>query len=688
MLRKWNIRQQNSQDVAELRKALGCSHFFARTLINRGFISSAEATAFLNADSSALGDPYLFNTMEVAVERIGRAIRQKERIMVYGDYDVDGITATSLMVKVIRELGGLVDYYIPNRFTEGYGVNASAVEKIAEQGTKLIITVDTGITAVEETAYAKQLGMEVIITDHHECQVELPATTIINPKQAGCGYPFPHLAGVGVVYKIACALDAKFGKGDGARRYAPLAAIGTIADIMPLIGENRYIVRNGLEDLRDTGCKGLDIMIERCLGDKPIDTAAISFVIAPRINAAGRLGDAKTGVELLITEDVLRAEEIVDLLCKENNRRQEIENRILTDAVAMMEKDPLAEKRSAIVLWQKDWHNGVVGIVASRLKDRYMKPCFLFSLNEEFAKGSGRSVQPFNLFDALTNISDTCEKFGGHTLAAGVLVKQSHLRAFRDALCNEVDRFLETNEFDYSIDIDCELQDGDLNLNNVKALEGLAPFGRRNSLPVFCMRRVRLISATPTANRNHMRLVLQCGHMRTTAFYFNMSPDQFCYQQGELVDIVFEAEINTYNGRQSVQLSLKDIRSSRCEEKKVKGQMRRIAEGKVYSEDLPSRDDAVALYLYLKKQVEQGRFKLDFYTMPEHIEREQRCTISYAKTHYALEVLRELGVIEYKSDSVYLSELKIHPEVRVSLRDSEILRNISHKAGEHHGLRR
>lgn len=683
MLRKWNIRQQNSQDVEALRKALGCSHFFARILINRGYRTTDDASAFLKADSSALGDPYLFKAMDYTATRIGKAILQKERITVYGDYDVDGITATSLMVKVIRELGGVVDYYIPNRFDEGYGVNSAAVEKIAKRGTKLMITVDTGITAVDEVEYAKELGIEVIITDHHECQADLPKATIVNPKQPDSGYPFPHLAGVGVVYKIACALDSRYGKGDGARRYAPLAAIGTVADIMPLIGENRYIVRSGLADLRDTGCTGLDKMIERCLGEKPIDTAAISFMIAPRINAAGRLGNAETGVELLITEDEARAEEIVDQLCRENNRRQEIENRILTEAIALMEKDPLADKRSAIVLWQKDWHNGVVGIVASRLKDRYMKPCFLFSLNEEFAKGSGRSMQPFNLFDALTNISDTCEKFGGHTLAAGVLVKRNRLREFRDALCKEVERFLETNTFDCSIDIDCELQDGDLNLNNIKALDALAPFGRKNSLPIFCMRRVRLLGATPTANGNHMRLSLQCGHLRTTAFYFNVALKDFCYQPGDLIDIVFEAEINTYNGRQSVQLSLKDVRSSRCEEKKIREQMRRLSAGAVYSEDVPSRNDAVALYLYLKRQVEKEHLKLDFYTLPEYIEKEQRYNLSYTKTHHSLEILRELGVIEYESDGVYISELKIHPEVRVSLRDSEILRTISKKAGEH-----
>lgn len=681
-MRQWKIRKQNIHDVEALCKALGCNHFFARTLINRGHITPQDASSFLAADGSSLVDPYLFKSMEYVVDRIGRAIAQKEPITVYGDYDVDGITATSLMVLAIRELGGIVDYYIPDRFTEGYGVNLAAVEVIAKKGTGLMITVDTGITAVQEVERARALGMEVIITDHHECQPILPDTVIINPKQPDCGYPFAHLAGVGVVYKIVCALDARFGKGDGSRRYAPLAAIGTVADIMPLIGENRYIVHQGLADLRQFDCKGMKIMIERCLGDKPIDTSAIGFVIAPRINAAGRLGKAETGVELLITEEEKRAEEIVAHLCKENNRRQEIENKILTEAIAIMERDPLADQRSAIVLWHKDWHNGVVGIVASRLKERYMKPCFLFSLNEEYAKGSGRSVQPFSLFDALTNISDTCEKFGGHTLAAGVLVKRNRLREFRDALCREVDAFLEKESFDCSIDIDCELQDGDLTVENLKSMEALAPFGRRNELPIFCMRRVRLLSATPTANRNHMRLVLQCGHSRITAFYFNVSPEQFCYCQGDLVDIVFEADINAYNGRESVQLSIKDIRSANFEKREVREEMNRAEKQQVLAADIPMRDDAVAVYLYLKKQLENGRKKLDFYTLPNEILKERDRSVTYAVAYYTLMILKELGVVEYHFDGIEISKIKIHPEIRVSLSNSEILKTITEKAGD------
>ena len=681
-MRQWKIKQQNNQEVAALCTALGCSHFFARVLINRGMGNLAQARDFLSVSRDVLEDPFLFRSMDEVVCRIRQAIDHQERITVYGDYDVDGITATSLMVLALRELGGMVDYYIPDRFSEGYGVNAEALNVIANNGTKLVITVDTGITAVSEVEHAKALGMDVIITDHHECQPELPATWIINPKQPDCGYPYPHLAGVGVVYKIACALDFRYGKGDGARRYAPLAAVGTVADIMPLIGENRYIVRRGLEDLKTCGCVGLEKMIAHCLGDKPIDTGAIGFVIAPRINAAGRLGSAETGVELLTIDDPARAEEIVEELCRENNRRQEIENGILRDALEMIGRDPFSNQRSAIVLWKKNWHNGVVGIVASRLKDRFQKPCFLFSLNEEFGKGSGRSIPPFNLFDALSNISGSCEKFGGHTLAAGVLVKKGRLKEFRDAFCKEVDRFLQTEQFDCSIEIDCEISGDDLTLGNLKEIESLAPFGRKNELPIYCLRRARILSASPTANRNHMRLVLQCNHQRMTAFYFNVAPDHFCYEPGDLVDVVFEADINNYNGRQSVQLSLKDMRSSCREDQRISREIERIQEDRILAEDIPTRDDAVALYLYMKKKIGAGKNCIDFYALPAAIQKEQRVALSYGKTYFALKALKELGVLEYESDGFKLSHLKIHPEIRVSFRDSEILRSIKRKAGE------
>lgn len=681
-MRRWDIKKQSDQTVSMLCRVLSCSHYFARILINRGIDTPDKAKAFLNTNRSSLSDPFLFCDMEAAVERIAAAIKAKEKITVYGDYDVDGITATALLVEVLTELGAVTDFYIPSRFTEGYGVNSAAVRRIAENGTRLIITVDTGITAVEEVKEAKALGVDVIVTDHHECQNQVPDTLILNPKRSGSGYPFADLAGVGVVYKLACALDRRYGVGDGERRYAPLAAIGTVADIMPMHGENRYIVSKGLQLLSRTESIGLRTLLDRCVGDRPIDTATIGFVIAPRINASGRMGSAADGVELLTTTDRQTAERLVDDLCHENNQRQGIENSILEEAVSMLENDPAESARNAIVLWGENWHNGVVGIVASRLKERYGKPCILFSIGEDFAKGSGRSVRPFNLFEALENISDQVEKFGGHAYAAGVLVDKNRLEEFRDAFCAEVDQFLLKNEFEESIEVDCVLREGDLSMEKVQELERLSPFGRGNETPIFCMRNVRLMDAVPTANGNHMRLSLMTGNQRITAFYFNNSKADFPYVSGDLVDVVFEADINTYNGRRSVQLSIKDVRCGSEKSNRYVKEFRRLESGVVRTADVPDREKMGLLYRFLYKRLTAGFASFDLYTLPELMQKEQATELSFGALYYSFKVLHELGVLTYRVCGSNILNVQIHAERRVELENSELLKSIQRKVGE------
>lgn len=681
-MRRWNIKNQDEAIVRAMCDELNCSHFFARILFNRGIKTIEEARDFLAADPKDLLDPYSFKQMDQAVERIAAALRNGQKITVYGDYDVDGITATALLVEFLRSLGGEVDYYIPNRFTDGYGVNSDAIKAIAANGTNLIITVDTGITAINETEEAKALGMDIIITDHHECQAVLPDTIIINPKQDKSGYPFLHLAGVGVVFKLVCALNQRYGAALDEAEFTPFAAIGTIADIMAMKGENRFIVRRGLELLKATKNPGLRAMIDRCVGDRPIDTSTIGFVLAPRINASGRMGNAETGVELLTTKDPQRAEELVEELCKENNRRQSIETSILEDAIAMIEGDDQNKKRNAIVLWDERWHNGVVGIVASRLKERYNKPCILFSVSGEYAKGSGRSIKPFNLFEALESIAEKTEKFGGHAYASGVLVRKERLEEFRDAFCNEVDRFLQKDRFDDSIEIDCTLHYEDLALKNIKMLESLAPFGRENETPIFCMRNVRILEVSPTANGNHLRLSLLCGKMRLTAFYFNVTAADFLYQSGETVDIVFEADVNTYNGRQNVQLSLKDIRFNKRETQQFIVDYKRIERGKAVVRDIPNRTETAAVYRYLQSFLAEGGKHLDLLTLSGRIEEFQGIRLSFGVIFHSLEALRELGVLEYERNGLEIRNLEIHSEHRVNLEDSLILKNIKREAGE------
>ncbi len=682
-MRRWNIKKQNEHLVETFCEELNCTHFFARILINRGFTTVEDARAFLNADRDDLLDPFLFKGMEQAVERIKKAIQNSERITVYGDYDVDGITATALLFSVLKELGGVVDFFIPSRFTDGYGVNSSAIQGFAERGTQLIITVDTGITAVDEVEEAKRLGIDVIITDHHECQEILPQVLVINPKYAESGYPFQHLAGVGVVFKLVSALIYSFGGGPSdIDQYTPLAAIGTIADIMPMHGENRYIVQKGLEYLRNTENIGLKKLIDRCMGDRLLDASAVSYVLAPRINAAGRMGNASIGVELLTTDDEQRAEQLVEELCRENNRRQGIENGILEDAIAMIEEDEAEQKRSAIVLWKEGWHNGVVGIVASRLKERYNRPCILFSLSEGHAKGSGRSVKPFNLFNALERIKEHTLKFGGHAYASGVLVSMGHLNEFRDALCRQVDLFLEENEFDNSIEIDCLLFPQDLSIENIGSLQKLAPFGRGNESPIFCMRNVRILEAVPTANGNHMRLTFLCDHLKVTAFYFNVSLADFLYVAGETVDVVFEADINVYNGRRSVQLTVKDIRNTLSDSNAVWRDIERVNEMNVSEKDIPLRDHTAAVYRYLKKAVSSGVCSFDITTLPARISQKQQIEISNGAVYLSLMVLEELGVLKFEKEGRNIRKLQLNSQIKVDLGDSEILKKYKEKAGE------
>lgn len=681
-MRNWKIKKQDEQLVAALRQALGCTHYFARVLINRGFDTPEKAAEFLNTGSSALHDPFLFRDMEAAVARIMAAIRGGERITVYGDYDVDGITATSLLVEALRALGATVDYYIPSRFTEGYGVNSAAVRAIAERGTGLMITVDTGITAVREVEEARGYGLDVIITDHHECQAELPKALIINPKQPGCGYPFAELAGVGVVFKLVTALEQRAGMSGAAERYLSFAAIGTIADVMPMRGENRYIVREGLERLKRNDCIGLKALLARCVGERTVDTAAIGFAVAPRINASGRMGSAALGVDLLTTKSPDHAAELVDRLCMENNRRQETENRILEEAVAMIEKDPQSAVRSAIVLWSEEWHNGVIGIVASRLKERYGKPCILFTVNGAYAKGSGRSIQPFSLFGALEQLQDKLEKFGGHSYAAGLLVRTDRLEEFRDAFCAQVDLFLESGEFDESIEADCVLRAEDLTPDRIRELDLLAPFGRGNETPAFCMQSVYIADAVPTANGNHMRLTLHCGTARVTAFYFNVSPASFCYQPGDRVDLIFEADVNVYNGRRYIQMSVRDMRYAQEQSEQIEKELNRMESGRIDHADVPARCHMAALYRYLQKQAEAGTAVFDFYSLPDHVAQDQRCAMTVGATYHGMKILRELGILEYSRLGSLFCDLRIHAEKRVSLEDSEILKTIRRKAGD------
>ena len=482
--KRWMIAEPDAGGVRRLAQEMHCAPLTAAVLSARGIENAAAARTFLSCARSGLHDPFAMHDMDRAVGVIRGAIERGERIVVYGDYDVDGITATCTLVDYLRTAGAACEYYIPNRLSEGYGLTRQAMEELYRRGTRLMITVDSGITANEEIALARELGMKVVITDHHECHDELPeAEAVIDCKQAGDTYPFDSLAGVGVAFKLICALD---GDTDAMLdRYADLVALGTVADVMPIVGENRILVAEGLQRMEKTRNIGLQrLLAEAGMAERHLTASTISFVLAPRINAAGRMGEVNVATELFLTHSAPRAQELAQQLCRLNRRRQEVEGEIYEQAVAMLPKD---RQPDAIVLADEGWHQGVVGIVASRLAEEYRCPTFLICLDGEKGKASSRSYGGFHLFRALSELSELLESYGGHELAAGFTIRRENIDAFREAICARAAEFARSDACSAALQIDCCIPPALLSLANVAALDELEPCGAGCPRPVLCM---------------------------------------------------------------------------------------------------------------------------------------------------------------------------------------------------------
>jgi single-stranded-DNA-specific exonuclease len=470
------------------------------------------------------------------------------------------------MYEFLSSLGADVEYYIPDRKGEGYGINIMAVNKLFKKGIKLMITVDCGITAIGEVEFAKLQGMDVIITDHHTCKERLPsaASAILNPKRPDCEYPFDSLAGVGVAFKLILALAVKNGLNTRAvfDKYVDIATLGTIADVVPLVGENRIIVDKGLKLLQNPQRKGLNAIMEVAgvLG-KEVTASTVAFAIAPRLNAAGRLGTATTAVELLLTKDEGRAREIALALDAENKERQLTEKQILDEALAMIAADPNFEKKKVIVLAHEDWHHGVIGIVASRLCDLYYKPCILISHSNGVGKGSGRSIKSFNLFDALTHCEKHLTDFGGHAVAAGLNVNMSELDEFIKEINKYADSVLTEKDMIPSVEIDCPLSEQSLTLENTKLIAKLEPFGMGNEKPVFALSNAQVVSvATVGVDNKHLRMRIAKNNKLINCIGFGMGEYAEILNRGDVVNIAFQMDINNYQGNETMQLILKDIK--------------------------------------------------------------------------------------------------------------------------------
>ena len=714
--KNWLIKSTDTQEfnsaVSDIASGLGINPIVAKLLYNRGYTDVASAKAFVYMESEMLMNPFKMKDMEKGIEAIRAAIARGERITVYGDYDVDGVTSVCTLYLYLKSLGAKVDYYIPNRAGEGYGVSAPAIDSIKENGSTLVITVDTGTTAVEEVEYAKSIGVNFIITDHHECRSDLPeALAVINPHRPDCEYPFKELAGVGVVFKLICAYEERvLGKSriDAAKRifslYADLVAIGTIADVMPIKEENRIIVRYGLSMIEKTERIGLAALIEAASAKNDaqrsvqrkkkvkITSGYIGYTIAPRINAAGRIKEASLAVELFLSNDKTRAREIAEELCRTNKDRQAEENKIMQEAYQKIEQHDI-ERDPVIVLDADNWHHGVIGIVASRITEKYTRPAILVSFEgnesetpspDDVGKGSGRSIKGMNLVDALCYCSDHLVKFGGHELAAGLSVTRGELDNFRRLINEYARQNLSEADMVQTVEADCELDFGDVNLGLAKGIQLLEPYGVSNPIPGFVLRGVTVNDITGISEGKHTRLSLGNGRYTLSAMYFSNSPDSLGIYVGDKVDVLFNLDVNEWGGRESAQVIVRDIKPSVTEKERHKNERARFEEiknGAAFTAEeniLPTRDDFATVYRLIQNLV---RMDIDVLKHRDIISRlkaaDPTVNIGYVKLKIIMMVFKELNILSVEDIAPDTYKFKLYySTTRKKLDKSTLLRRL------------
>lgn len=621
--RRWQIQNEYTVDearVAELVRELNILPVTARLLCSRGYCDTASAAGFIRKEDGVFHDPFLMKDMDKAVDRVLRAKKNNEKVMIYGDYDVDGVTSVSVLYLYLRSVGIICDYHIPSRTGEGYGISKCAVDNIAAEGHTLMISVDTGITACEEIVYARTLGLDTIVTDHHECHSEIPdAVAVVNPKRHDCPYPFKELAGVGVVFKFITALHMTITSDASAishicNSYADLIATGTIADVMPLCDENRLIVSIGLKKMElDTrvGIKALLSHAGVIQQDKPmrITSSTVGYTIAPRINAAGRLSEASIAVELMLCSDEKKADELAATLCEMNTQRKDEENAIAVEAAEMINGDYDFEKYPVIVLAKENWHHGVIGIVASRITDKYGYPAILISFDEDgMGKGSGRSVKGLNLVDALSACSDCLEKFGGHELAAGLSVEKDKFEEFKEKINKYAVEHMDLSGMENVTTVDLELTGDDISEKQADELYLLEPYGTANLPPLFVISNAQILDISGIGFNKHCRITLQKDSKQFCAVYFGHSPDSLGFGRGDNADIVFSLEINEYRRHRTVQLNIKHIlapteyAASVVRDERLYREINRGAHYSVDDDIFPTRPEFAALYTYIKRK--------------------------------------------------------------------------------------
>ncbi len=676
---QWNVRHPGAPSARRALEQAGLSTLCATVLCARGLDTPDEARRFLSSGTERFHDPFLLRDMDRAVARIRQALDGRETIAVYGDYDVDGITATCLLTEALAQQGGQVVSYIPDRSEEGYGLNPGAVTHLAGQGVTLIVTVDCGITAAKEVEFARSLGIDVVVTDHHHCKDELPAAVaVVDPRRNDCPYPFPELAGVGVALKLAQALAPPQEREAVFRRFGELAAIGTVSDVMRLTDENRALVRQGLELLGRTQRPGLSALL-RGSGLEPgaMPTAVtIGYGLAPRINAAGRMEQAMVALELLLTREEEQGEALAHALCRLNRERQAIELDIYQQCDQSLERDP-ALACPAIVLAGEGWHQGVVGIVASRLAEKYACPAFMICLEHGQGKGSCRSFGGFNLFAALERCAPLLEGYGGHEMAAGFTILEENIPAFREQICRLVSAHAGGQPMEAAADVDAEIEHcALLSVPQVSSLSVLEPFGTGNPKPVFLLRGAAVLSCCDVGGGRHLKMKLRRDGVVLDAIFFSANTAACGVSAGDRLDVIFTPQINEFRGNRTVQLQLCDLRPAPTRARLEQELFQRLREGEALSRWeagllLPSRQDFARLWRFLEHNCVGGWMDAGPALLRQAARQpDGRCT--YGRTLVCLHVMEDRGLICLERDQLRLCR----PERKVDLEQAAMMRRL------------
>ncbi len=691
--------------IRALAAETGLTSVAATLLYTRGYRDKASVERFLHLDELCFHDPFLMQDMDRAVARIEEGVARGERIAIYGDYDVDGVTSVSLLYLYLRARGADVGYYIPSRIREGYGLSKGAIDILRkEKEVDLMITVDTGITAIEEIDYASELGLDVVVTDHHECRSELPrAVAVVNPHRPDDAYPFKELAGVGVVFKLLCAMELsecrRRGEPDieGIRRicrdYTDLVAIGTVADVMSVVGENRLIISMGLSRIEKTRRPGLMALIEAAGGTKrAINSTFIGFVIAPRMNAAGRVSSASIAVELLLAEDKATATRLSEQLCELNTTRQVEENRIAEQAYKKIEDTLSGENNRVIVIDDDTWQQGIIGIVSSRITERYGLPSILISFDgatrgfpsgDDMGKGSGRSIKGLNLVEALTACEELLVRFGGHELAAGLTVQRSNIDAFREKINRYANRVLTEEMLCVSHEADCVVEMSDLTMRLYEEISMLEPFGTSNPSPEFVLRNAIVRRVQPIGGGKHTKLILEKDGRQMTAVWFGNSMARCPFEGGEPIDVLFQLNVNEFQGVVSLQMIVRDLRPAIDYEELMQGVEERYEEirsGAVFTEEehiLPDRDDMAEVYTFLRREYRMGHTAFSLRRLTALLSQREGRQIGYIKLKFIIRIMQELqicGVTEADHDR-YVFEFNFHA-AKTNIEKSSILRKL------------